>query len=76
MGVDDRNGAKPLSSIERVRCLHCSAGYVKPAGGGTVSANPGCPECGYVGWVLELAPVTADAVPTRSFVGRPRRRAG
>ncbi len=76
MGVNDRNRAQPLSSIERVRCLHCSAGYVKPAGGGTVSANPGCPECGYVGWVLERAPVTADAVPTRSFVGRPRRRAG
>jgi hypothetical protein len=75
MGVD-RDGMQPLSSIERVRCLHCSACYVKPAGGGTVSANPGCPECGYVGWVLERAPITADALPHRSFVGRPRRRTG
>lgn len=76
MGVNDSNGAHALSGIERVRCLHCSAGYVKPAGGGTVSANPGCPECGYVGWVLERAPISVDAVPTRSFVGRPRRRTG
>jgi transposase-like protein len=76
MGVDDGNGAHQLSRIERVRCLNCSAAYVKPAGGGTVSANPGCPECGYVGWVLERGSTTEDGVPTRSFVGRPRRRAG
>ena len=73
---NDRNGVQSLAKIERVRCLNCSAKYVKPAGGGVVSANPGCPECGYVGWVLEGAPVTEDAVPTRSFAGRPRRRAG
>lgn len=70
------NNDQPLSRIERVRCLNCSATYVKPSGGGTVSANPGCPECGYVGWVLERSPLTVDAVPHRSFAGRPRRRAG
>ncbi len=76
MGVNERNGAKPVPRIERVRCLNCSVSYVKPAGGGTVSANPGCPECGYVGWVLERAPFIVDAEPSRSFAGRLRRRAG
>ena len=40
------------TQIETVRCLACGAAYAKPASGGTVRANPGCPECGYVGWVL------------------------
>ena len=56
MGENDSEDLGPLEGIERVRCLGCSASYVKPAGGGTVSANPGCPECGYVGWVLEQIP--------------------
>lgn len=73
MGVDSE-GPRPLPRIERVRCLSCSASYVKPAGGGTVSANPGCPDCGYVGWVLEQVPVTADALPTRFVADRRRRR--
>ena len=76
MGVNDSEEARPLSRIERVRCLNCSASYVKPVGGGTVSANPGCPECGYVGWVLEHMPVTMDAAPSRFFAGRLRRRTG
>jgi hypothetical protein len=77
MGVNDSEKAPPsFRSIERVRCLNCSAPYVKPAGGGTVSANPGCPECGYVGWVLERLPVTGDGLTTRFFAGRPRRRTG
>lgn len=41
-----------LAPIETVRCLSCGAPYAKPSTGGTVRANPGCPECGYVGWVL------------------------
>lgn len=73
MGVDD-SAERQLWRIERVRCLRCSASYVKPAGGGTVSANPGCPDCGYVGWVLEQRPVTEDAPQRRSFAGRLRRR--
>ena len=76
MGANDRDGAGPLSRIARVRCLNCSASYVKPSGGGTVSANPGCPECGYVGWVVESIPVTMDALPIRFFADRPRRRSG
>jgi hypothetical protein len=34
-----------------VACLACAAAYEKPAGAGTLAANPGCPSCGYVGWV-------------------------
>lgn len=64
------------SRIERVRCLSCGVTYVKPSGGGTVSANPGCPACGYVGWVQERAPVTWNAVQRRSVAGRLRRRTG
>ena len=44
-----------LAQIETVRCLSCGAPYAKPSTGGTVRANPGCPECGYVGWVLASA---------------------
>ena len=76
MGVDDGAEARPVSHIERVRCLGCGALYVKPSGGGTVSANPGCPECGYVGWVLESSPFTRDALQLRSVGHRQRRRAG
>jgi hypothetical protein len=74
MGGTD-SGAGPLQRIARVRCLKCSASYVKPSGGGTVSANPGCPECGYVGWVLEKT-LTRDAARTRSFADRLPRRTG
>jgi hypothetical protein len=76
MGVNDSGETRPLSRIERVRCLNCSASYIKPAGGGTVSANPGCPECGYVGWVLERVPVIEDGEQNRFFGGRLRRRTG
>jgi hypothetical protein len=71
MGANDSDEAR-LTRVERVRCLHCSASYVKPVGGGTVSANPGCPECGYVGWVLEQVPVIRGAPPSRFVVDRPR----
>src|SRR4029077_9163071 len=40
-----------LTVLESVCCLECGAVYAKPTGGGTVRANPGCPDCGYVGWV-------------------------
>ena len=75
MGRTERKGTGPLSRIERVRCLKCSTAYVKPTGGGTVSANPGCPECGYVGWVRLTPPpqVTPGAARTRS-VGDPQHR--
>lgn len=40
-----------LLRLDRVRCLECSEVYSKPLGGGTVEENPGCPSCGYVGWI-------------------------
>jgi hypothetical protein len=76
MGENDSEDPGYLARIERVRCLNCSAPYVKPAGGGTVSANPGCPECGYVGWVREQMPITPVGEPNRFFSGRLRRRTG
>ena len=76
MGVDSADQSRPVSRIERVRCLSCGIVYVKPAGGGTVSANPGCPECGYVGWVKEAHSVTPDAAQLRSAEDRLRRRTG
>jgi hypothetical protein len=51
--------------IERVRCLDCSTSYSKPADGGTVHENPGCPRCGYLGWIGTGVP-TPPAAPGRS----------
>ena len=76
MGANDSDKARRFGHVDRVRCLNCSATYVKPAGGGTVSANPGCPDCGYVGWVPAQTPVSEGARQSRFFAGRPRRRTG
>jgi hypothetical protein len=43
--------AGPSARFESVRCLECGEVYAKPAGGSTVEQNPGCPLCGYVGWI-------------------------
>ena len=53
-----------LTGLTSVRCLECAKVYAKPIGGGTASANPGCPHCGYVGWLPLTAP-HADARPRR-----------
>lgn len=76
MGVDGGEEVQFMSRIQRVRCLGCGIAYVKPTGGGTVTANPGCPECGYVGWVLEGSPFTRDDLQHRSAGDHLRRRAG
>jgi ribosomal protein S27AE len=61
--------------IDRVRCLECGTKYVKPAGGGTVRRNPGCPRCGYVGWISALVPPPATTPPgPHRFAGDPHRR--
>ena len=67
----DRNESR-MSQIETVRCLSCGAAYAKPASGGTVRANPGCPECGYVGWVVASSLTRLE--PRRFSEDRPRRR--
>jgi len=60
----------PLSVLESVRCLECSEIYAKPTAGGTVHKNPGCPVCGYVGWIPLSLPTEARA-QLRSVGGRP-----
>jgi hypothetical protein len=68
-----------LTTVELVRCLGCGTEYVKPSGRRTLRANPGCPECTYVGWIPSgdrfrtpslLARSGADPLP------RPRQRSG
>lgn len=56
-----RNDSGTVTSLDLARkrraaasivvCLECGAAYGKPAGAGTLRANPGCPACGYVGWI-------------------------
>jgi hypothetical protein len=38
-------------TLQSVRCLGCGTVYGRPSGGGTLTRNPGCPGCGYVGWL-------------------------
>jgi phage FluMu protein Com len=45
--------------LENVRCLECGEVYAKPSAGGTVQKNPGCPCCGYVGWIPLSVPLEA-----------------
>jgi predicted nucleic acid-binding Zn-ribbon protein len=40
-----------LHLVSSVRCLACGTVYPKPSALGTAESNPGCPRCGYVGWV-------------------------
>ena len=60
--------------IDRVRCLECGAKYIKPADGGTVHENPGCPKCGYLGWISATIPAATKSGGLRRFAGdlRPR----
>jgi hypothetical protein len=53
--------------IDRVQCLECSTRYIKPVDGGTVHENPGCPKCGYVGWISATIPATTSGVGLRRF---------
>jgi ferredoxin-like protein FixX len=67
----------PLTVVESVRCLECGAVYAKPRAGGTVRENPGCPDCGYVGWVASpLQAVTQEWQLPRSAAGRQPHRLG
>ena len=72
MHVSSNSGGESpsLTVLESVQCLECGALYAKPAGGGTVRENPGCPECTYVGWV------TADVPRSFSEAWTLRRSAG
>jgi len=64
-------GAFPgLAVLESVRCLECGEVYAKPSAGGTVHKNPGCPDCGYIGWIPVTLPHEREA-RHRSGAGRP-----
>ena len=65
-----------LTVIESVRCLECGTTYAKPAGGGTVRQNPGCPDCGYVGWISLAVAASAPSERSRSGADRLLRRGG
>ena len=59
--------------LDRVRCLECGTKYVKPTDGGTVHENPGCPRCGYLGWIAATVPPSPGGL--HRFSGdRPRSR--
>ena len=47
-----------------VTCLECGTNYPKPVRGGTTARNPGCPKCGYVGW-LEVEVTVRDRTRAR-----------
>lgn len=75
METKSEAAAPDLMVLESVRCLDCGSIYAKPVGGGTVRQNPGCPECGYVGWIALGAPVMERWRPSRSVADqRPRLR--
>ena len=58
-----------LAGFESVRCLECGEVYAKPLAGGTVEQNPGCPLCGYVGWIPLTLP--SERASLRSVAGPP-----
>ena len=71
--MEANHSASPGQSvavIEPVRCLECGAVYSKPAAGSTVKANPGCPDCGYLGWLSASIPFSEDAPRYRSDADR------
>ncbi len=55
-----------------VRCRACCCEYAKPDARSTARANPGCPECGALGWMPILHPVTDLETEPRRFDAGPR----
>jgi hypothetical protein len=70
----ERPRANRVANVGTVRCLGCDHVYAKPLGGGTVRANPGCPECGYVGWVIAPELPRGASSPRRFAEDHPSRR--
>lgn len=69
--MGERTEGPVLRVVESVRCLECLGVYSKPVGGGTAERNPGCPECGYVGWLPVAVPLSGG--PSRRRFGGSRR---
>jgi hypothetical protein len=75
MDVEGEDVVRPGRRILRVRCLDCGVLYLKPTQGGIVSTNPGCPGCGYVGWMVESPTLPRNGGRRRFVSDRlPRRR--
>jgi hypothetical protein len=71
--MERESKAVRLYALDRVRCLECAATYGRPRGGGTVQENPGCPRCGYLGWIsVAIAP--GERAPRRSAEDRRQRQ--
>jgi predicted nucleic acid-binding Zn-ribbon protein len=76
--MNTESGAGPkLTVLESVECLECGLVYTKPTSGGTAVANPGCPDCGYVGWVGTRSDAFTESwTPPRSDAGHQPRPSG
>ena len=70
MGDECHKDGPDLAVYESVSCLQCATVYAKPTRGGTTQSNPGCPECGYVGWVSVA--IRFGASPPHRFGAGPR----
>ena len=70
--MGDAEESTGLHVLDTVRCLDCGEVYAKPRDGGTVEQNPGCPACGYVGWL----PVTPPSGRRRFDAGLRRHHSG
>jgi NAD-dependent SIR2 family protein deacetylase len=64
--------SEPQGVVEKVRCLECGTVYAKPNSPNTVANNPGCPECGYVGWLAASVPISEELEQRRFGAGRLR----
>jgi len=71
--MEDAASPPILTVLVSVRCLECAGVYAKPTIGGTSEMNPGCPACGYVGWIPVR--IGGESTRRRSGAGRPPRRA-
>jgi hypothetical protein len=78
MGGRTDHNEPSLRVIETVRCLGCGAVYSRRRERSTSVANPGCPECTYVGWQPARSLESLTAAPEqprfRSVAGRLQRR--
>jgi hypothetical protein len=74
MGGRNHHTEPSLRVIETVRCLGCGAVYSRRRERSTSIANPGCPECTYVGWepARALEPLTAAVATPRLHYGAGR----
>ena len=75
IGVEPPPPSSHMTVLVPVRCLECGEVYAKPRRGGTVAKNPGCPNCGYVGWLSVSLPAEQPSRLRRFGEGPlPRRR--